>query len=196
MKVIISEDIVRKEKINSGSYSHVWPSIKKDTIIKSPRNDLRDIKNIYSNSEINIFQFMQKHPDIFAIIKKINNKYIVQEKINIDKFRLDLNDLVDDYNKFIYEKNLSDLFFNLKTIITHGINLVEQEIDIVYSLISENNKILLKKLVLLCENLHDAIQNDSYRINTHLDFKPSNMGYDKDGNVKIVDFDAPNNQKI
>lgn len=123
------------------------------------------------------YEVFEKHPDLFANIIKVNwdNKWIAQEKLDSDKAYNELSNISDDF-----DMTASELTSHLE-----DVALDQEEIDSDYRMLSQinpSNVPIYEKWVELFKKI------DKIDIRGSKDLNPGNFGYNKSGNIKLLDI--------
>jgi hypothetical protein len=174
-----------KEPIGQGSEQTVYPfKTKSDFVIKKfTANEKYYTKEDWKQ----IIQTAQKYPDVFAKIEKVNfdQGYIVQEKLDENTLT---NECIELYE---YLKNNNILYRNDQDKSNYS------GLDIITILYIEPNRINMlnntpweKTLKPKLMDLFNKLNKIGHGINDNYlgDFRLSNLGYDKNKNIKILDF--------
>lgn len=172
-----------------GSRSKAFVSKDGSNVIKTPKTFTRQTyppsnpqPNPYSEQEIKEFEFMQKHPEVFVEIKKIDNRFVIAE-------RLFTNDIPERWGKL--SLRLASHYGSLFELVD---GIVEKNAD--WS-IKSLKKVLSDKqsddiqrfgldLAALLEKLIKIDWRDAFKVRT-LDIHGQNLGYDKNGALKLFD---------
>lgn len=171
-----------KEPIGRGGEHIVFPfKLKPGFVIKKFTGNIQ----ITTKDWKQIIEFSQQHPEIFAIVDKVDfdKKYLVQEKLDektltkdlkeLDKYINDNNLLPDDEAALVY----GNFGYDILTILY----LEPDWIDILNN--TPYEKTLKPKLEDFLQRLNKADLADSLS-----DIRISNVGYDRTGKIKILDF--------
>jgi hypothetical protein len=195
-----------KKPIGQGIEHTVFPFNKfKDKIIKTrsgnaeltnqgdptgyPRLKITDPKSKLNYKEIKIFQM---HPEIFAKVYKVTDRYAIIEKLDTASIEEDLEMLCWGMIKFFNKNPKYAKHFTLK-----DPKLLDPSDFNILALIHNNRKDpkLLKGIISNTNNKEFAIKLMSFiqkLYNTNLgkspDLHDQNVGYDKEGNIKLLDF--------
>ena len=190
--VNLLKEVTYKEPEAFGSRHIIYPSqTYPDKIIKTAKINPKFGGDEYNTLDLDAIKLFQKHPDIFPIVYKVTEKYVVLEKLDDNKPYYDLKNLYNqvvesntEFSEYIedksshYEKTY-DLFSTyIYEYITEE-DKTPSDFDEVYSKIKDGN--LLKKYVLF---IFKVIQ-----LNTkYLDIHNNQFGYDSKGNIKLLDL--------
>lgn len=171
LKEVIDEEIRKKEKLNKrGMFKSVYDFESKPGYVLKTWNDGTPLVK----KEYEVFE---KHPDLFANIIKVNwdRKWIAQEKLDSDRAYKELSDLSDDLDMTAF-----DLSGHLESVVSEPDTLYND-----YNLLSTvnpSNIPVYKKWVDFYKKI-DKIDIGGYK-----DLNPGNFGYDKAGNLKLLDI--------
>jgi len=197
LREIYELNIQKKKMMGSGDEHDIYPfKLKPGYVIKTIKDiewmnwdELLDDRN-------EVYQTMIKNPEIFAKIDKVNwdKYYLVQEKLDEKKLTKDLKNLKtylknnqpDQWNVELEDKDRPGTIKNIGKrypgIITRYYVWPEllKEID------NTPYKFLKPKL----EDLFNRLNKAGLGINNRYlgDLKPTNLGYDLNGKIKIFDF--------
>jgi hypothetical protein len=189
---------IRKKKLLGKGKQHIVYEFEKnpDKVIKQVWDVEEGINRYNPNANIVVtnidkeyMDFFIKYPDIFAKVYKVTKKYAIIEKLNTKKVLDDeyylYNQIKDfDYWEFQYTTEsdfISQLYFSitrekrfsnviLGDLIKRGDDIYL--IDKYITFFNKINKTLLKKIDL----------------RFRLDIGSHNIGYDKNGDLKLLDF--------
>ena len=178
-------NIQPKTPIGKGDEQTVYPSkIKSGFVIKKLTGE-----NEYFTKEDwkEIIQTAQQHPEVFAQIDKVDfdKGYVVQEKLDEKSLTKDGNELYD------YLKDNNILYRDLQDKNNYtGLDIIgilysdPDRLDMLDGTLWEDA--LKPKLERFFDKLNDA----GYGIddNSLGDLRLTNVGYDKNGEIKILDF--------
>lgn len=192
-------NIQQKEPLGSGVDHTAFPFEKfKDKIIKTPNGNLivKNNKFIKANNdklnqeEMDIFK---NNPKYFAKVFKLTDRYAIIEKLNTKDIRDDLDELGEGMIKFfVRNPEISKFFtpkdpsllepsdFNVSTDIMH--NRTDKEF-LKGVMKNTKNKEFFRKLLKFIYGVYSL--NLSKK---NLDIHDGNLGYDKNGNIKLLDF--------
>lgn len=208
-KIIISEKILselnikdkNKEKfIGYGGYQYAFQSDDKDKVIKFGRESNEDedkgdgqgnytitkfANREYNDDEIYEFQEMSKHPKYFPIFYKINKKFVVVEKLNSEKARQEYLTIAKflqnnfKINRPIFKELLKEYkavgnFFKMDEFYQKAHEFFLKNID------NQNLKSAYYKFTSLVKSI------ENLRL-FEIDISSTNFGYDKNGNLKMLD---------
>jgi len=191
--------IRRKEPIGSGTVHNVYDFEKfKDKIIKTKYGDMRivngQLQRINSNKidqkEIETFI---NNPNLFAKVYKVTERYAVIEKLDTKSFLNDVQEKVAPavVKTFIQNPELSAEWTSKKPE-----ELTSQDFDGAGMLNAfRNHKEFIKGVLKNTPDRDFVIEllkliNTAYNeIPKHVvDIHENNIGYDKEGNMKLLDF--------
>lgn len=191
MKIIICENFLQELKITAKKYN---PGTAQDVYIGN-KTVTKKINSEYEEEFLPIYtkisKLMAENPDIFAKTKLVNGGWVVQEKLNTDSFIADCEKLkhftyvncncptdyiTDILNEYYFKKNkrykecLSCIFQRLKKKWPQMLFFLKAMI-----------KIYLKSYFLYSKtySIHQGKDPD-----LHI----NNFAYDKNNNIKIIDF--------
>lgn len=134
----------------------------------------------YHEAEIKQFQFMQQHPEIFVKIARIGKGYMVSEKLTT-------------YGLNVFYKQVSDAIFNSDELFLSSIDSGNPAFD-KSKYINAINKMQdgeVKSFGFDYVNLVASFLKLPWREYLFMgapDIHPQNIGYDKEGKLKIFDF--------
>ena len=166
LKNILGDEITSEEK---GRHSAVYDYKPDPTkIVKTNKNlDKKLNKQI-----VNDLMLMNNHPDITAKVFEITPYYAVIEKLNNPKVNKDL---------FILREEITneDDFFVFESMKMYIINNTIKKLT--SQIKSQSTLDIANKYISLIKNAIKAFGED-------VDIHAGNMGYDKQGNVKLLDI--------
>ena len=183
-------NIQSKDSLGQGGEHTVYPSkIKPGFVIKKFTADDGD----YTKEEWReVIETSQQHPDIFAQIDKVDfdKRYVVQEKLDEKSLTKDLNKLDNFVRKHkdsmiaTYPKFEDDLD-NLESYDILTLMYITPELISILDY-TPYEKTLKPKL----KNFFDKLENAGFGINDNPlgDLRITNVGYDKNREIKILDF--------
>lgn len=195
-----------KKPIGQGIEHTVFPFEKfKDKIIKtksgnaeltndgnptgSPRLKITDPNAKLDSGEMKVFQ---SHPDIFAKVYKVTDRYAIIEKLDTSSIEEDLEMLCWGMIKFFNKHAIYAKHFTLK-----DPKLLDPSDFNILALIHDNRKDprLLKGIVSNTKDKEFALKLMSFlqklyhaNLGKSPDLHDGNVGYDKTGNIKLLDF--------
>jgi len=191
--------IRRKEPMGSGTVHNVYNFEKfKDKIIKTKFGDTvlqnGELKRINSNKlDQREMQIFQNNPDLFAKVFKYTERYAVIERLNTNDFLRDVQEKVAPaiVKTFIQNPELASEWTSKKPE-----ELTSQDFDGAGMLNAfRNHKQFVRgvlkntpdrefviKLLKLINNAYNTIHKHT------VDIHENNLGYDKEGNIKLLDF--------
>ena len=179
-------DIKPKPILGKGSYHAVYDYLKDSTkIIKVPLEDIDE-----THHQIEIFK---EHPDIFPIVHKVTDKYVILEKLDAKKAREDIQNLGKEIG--IKIKELSDPSDTLRWI-GRALNTPGNDISYLMNRIIfafELNKRIISDMLTpedskLYFTLMSLINQANEIMGGDADIHFNNFGYDKTGKLKILDI--------
>ena len=183
---------------------HNWKSFNET---REPFNTSGLYKNVYksnTNSEIVIkrvkpgkiwnidfeLEFYKDHPNICAKIFRVFYKkgIIIQERLNTDKVKKELDYLTNKFKKIGYD---NDCFNIIKSLIKNPnlyyyVAYKDLTFDKIKSLFNETDFILFNKWYQFINQIAEINPKKYKKI--YLDFHSNNIGYDKEGNLKLLDI--------
>ena len=178
-------NIKSKDSLGQGDEHIVYPSkIKPGFVIK--KFTRYDDEFFTKDNWEEIIDTAKQHPDIFAKIDKIDidKGYFVQEKLDEKSLTKDLY-AWDDYvreNNILYRTPADKMNYTGFDILT----ILYTEPDRVDMLDDTPYEALKPKL----ENFFDKLEDAGFGVNDNFlgDLRITNVGYDKAGEIKILDF--------
>lgn len=168
---VIDEEIRRKEKLNKrGMFKSVYDFESKPGYVLKTWNDGTPLVK----REYEVFE---KHPDLFANIIKVNwdKKWIAQEKLDSNKAYNELDTISDDF-----DMTASELTTHLENVVLDPEAIYNDYKNL--SKINPSTVPIYKKWVELFKKV------DKIDIRGYKDLNPGNFGYDKSGNIKLLDI--------
>jgi hypothetical protein len=178
-------NIQLKTPIGQGDEQTVYPSkIKSGFVIKKfTANE----ENFTKEEWREVIETAQQHPDVFAQIDKVDfdKGYIVQEKLDEKSLTKDGNEL------YSYLKDNNILYRNPQDISNYSgldpITILYMDPDRIDMLDNTPWEDTLKPKL---ERFFDKLENAGFGINDNFlgDLRLTNVGYDKNGEIKILDF--------
>ena len=192
---IIKEELKQKQKIGYGKDHVVYDMLSDPSkVIKiawgsdgnkyDPNSKLKQIELDPTHIEVfkkypDLFAKVYKHNDRYAIIEKLNTKSIISDQTEIFNIlsKLDIEDLdyFDEHNTigrlFWLSKNRKGFFNNL---------LIEIIKNDLYS--------KSPKLELYINFINRILKSKLNKEKSNLDVIANNIGYDKEGRLKLLDF--------
>lgn len=199
-------NIQPKTPIGKGSY-HVAFNFEhfKDKVIKTkrgnfkigPDNKLSPVKNQGENLDIDEIETFIDNPDIFAKVYKYTDRYAIIEKLDTENFKRDLNNKIADaiVKAFINNPKLSSEFtlkkprdltaqdFDASVTLTIGFNNHPELIPLVLKFSSDRQ--FTSKFIKFLRIIERRADEQNW---TSIDIHENNIGYDKEGNFKLLDF--------
>ena len=130
-----------------------------------------------------------KYPELFATVYKVTNKYAIIERLNTDDVEKDekyLYEQVKDFNywEFQYTKDysfLSQLYFSImrdSRFASKILNNLEKNGYDTY---------LMDKYITFFKKINKTLKKDR-SLHKGLDIGSHNLGYDINGNIKLLDY--------
>ena len=173
------------EKVGEGG-EHVIYTIDDDFLLKMPIKD-RDDESLNPEKHFdNYIKFMQQYPEIFVDIKKLDKRRASVQKVDIEAAKEEIKDL---YNLITTTPK-----FKNDTIKIGGIRMT---IDNLYNIRTPDMQELLEKLnnfgkfnknQLVLKWVRFIVKLQKTFKNKTLDLHTDNIGLDKEGDVKLVDW--------
>jgi hypothetical protein len=172
LRSLLKEAILKKDKMNKyGAFKSMYDlNTRPDLIVKV----WKEKDDYMAKDEYNTFK---KYPDLFARIEKINfeRRYMVQERLDTDRVHKDFK---------VMEKLLYVPYFNkfLEQVISKISESDDEKFVNAYDNFSQKDKDTLLRYLKFFRKVRD-IDTKSDK-----DTNPGNMGYDKKGNLKLLDI--------
>lgn len=169
------EDIVKKRIIGQGKDFNVYPTKNPNLIVKYKKDGY--IQNKY-------IQTMLNYPDIFPKIIKYTNKYIIVEKLKTEGIEYETNIVMSKIREVGIKTDNNDI----TRIISYCLRWDEPEKinNIKEKLVNTDEIIIFDKYYNFIKKVFDEMDlytKDNYTI----DWYRFNFGYDKNGNLKLLD---------
>jgi hypothetical protein len=172
-------NIKYKKRADSGTYKNVYdlethPHLLIKTFDPIDENSVNDIREEERLSK--------KYPDLFANIKKINydKGYMIQEKMNADSFRRDVDNLKKEI--LLSAPNFRPIDI-VAYLFRHMRDNNPEAITVIRDILKNNkNKKFYNKLISYFDKLVDVTKITSY-----LDVHRENFGYDNNQQIKMFD---------
>jgi hypothetical protein len=190
-KILKEVSVEKKERMGRGSFHDVYP-LKYDSskVIKVPRR-VSDyaVAEYWEAGPDAWFNIFKKYPQYFPEVYKITNKYIVLEKLDTNRVKQDLIKMEDDLVSI--SSTLSDMIENKNYDVTDVLDKlvlgklinIREDIKTLDMLIKKShNKDLFKRYI----DLLSAIRSE--RIRDFIDVNDGNFGYNKEGELKMLDI--------
>jgi len=173
-------DIEQKPRIGSGTYKDVYNlKTRPDLVIKT--FDTLNNESIYDVQEEE--EMSKKYPELFTQIKKVDYKkgYMVQEKVNADSFK-------NDVDKLKKEIVLETPAFKPIDIVAYLFDRLldnnKEAIVVIKNILTNNdNKKFYNKLVTYLSKL-SKVKREAYGIDVHRE----NFGYNNKQQIKMFDI--------
>jgi len=169
-----------KDFINKGSYNKAL-YLDDDWIIKMPlsKKEIDPDMEMYTEDILKKFKYhidiLSKYPKFFPKVKKLDRYRAAIEKLDTDTSKEELQYFVDYINAYIQGNN---------TIITILDFLVRSYKD--SRIILDKLKLVDDDIIIKWYNFIMLIRNE-FPID-NIDIHDDNVGIDKDGNIKLLDF--------
>lgn len=171
LKEVLDEEIRNKEKLNKqGVFKSVYDlESNPDYVVKTWDSGTSLVKREY--------EVFERYPDLFANIVKVNwdRHWIVQEKLDADKAYSELDSLSDDF-----DMTATELSAHLELVILDP-EAIYDDYDML-SKINASNVPIYKRWVAFFKKIYKI------SIPGRKDLNPGNFGYDKSGNLKLLDI--------
>lgn len=182
-KIKIDESYM--EKVGEGG-EHVIYTIDDDILLKMPIKD-RDDEELNPEKHFdNYIKFMQQYPEIFVDIKKLDKRRASVQKVDIEAAKEEI--------EYLYYLITTTPKFKNDTIKIGGIRMT---IDNLYNIRTPDMQELLEKLnnfgkfnknQLVLKWVRFIVKLQKTFKNKTLDLHTDNIGLDKEGNIKLVDW--------
>ena len=127
-----------------------------------------------------------KYPNLFPKVYKHNNRYAIIEKLDTSKVFQDSKDLYDQliqYDEVFKNVAESDLISGLYYTVTKVSGFLPKVVRKMRK--AGEDLTLLERYVTLFKKLKNTVGRSSYY---GLDVTANNLGYDNEGNLKLLDF--------
>lgn len=170
-----------KDFINKGSYNKAL-YLDDEWIIKTPLSKKEIDSDMKMTTEDILKKFkehidvLSKYPKFFPKVKKLDKYRAAIEKLDTDKAKEELQYFVDYINGYIYGGNISE------TILDFLVRSYYKDTRIVLNKLKEVDDDIIKKWY----NFIMLIRNE-FPIDD-IDIHDDNVGIDKEGNIKLLDF--------
>lgn len=198
MKVIISDQIIKELStvpspvIGRDNTASAKVFSGKNIVKKVSKQGVRG----FLSSELSAFKVMEQHPDIFGWTKVVNDRLVIQERMNATKAQRDYLEI---------SRNFYDMFGGrdfrsyLEDLVKLGSN--SPFVSMIYKQIKRDELKLdpgtyynFMVFTNLCKKLHKIYsKNKDILGGKRPDLHAENFGYDKHGNLKVFDFLNPYN---
>jgi hypothetical protein len=183
---------IKKFNENFGDYidggvEHDVYEIDDDFILKMPIkwNDGRNKKDILKFK--NHINFMKNHPDIFASVKLLSPLRASIEKVDMNKAKEETEYVSSLINKKIHKEIADNNFIKIlfADIAPEVYNIPNDFLEEMFSKIDDPiSKKWYNFLEKITNLFKDKILITGYKLDCHI----GNLGIDKNGNIKLVDF--------
>lgn len=191
--------IRRKEPMGTGTAHNVWNFEKfKDKVIKTKFGDIKvvngELKRVNTNKlDQNEMQIFQNNPEIFARVYKVTERYAVIERLDTKNF---LNDVQKKVAPAVVKTFVQNPEFAAEWTSKKPEELTSQDFDGAGMLNAfRNHKEFIRGVLKNTPDREFVIKllkliNNAYNeIPKHIvDIHENNLGYDKEGNIKLLDF--------
>ena len=183
-KLIISENLFEELSLyNKGNMQVVHTSDDLHYVVKTPK------QGIYSDRELELYELMNKHPTCFAEIYKIEPYEVWQEKLDEKKFKTNLEQLYNQFDKQEYFDYIPANFYNTSN---------EWNDAMLFAVIRDSNGDEFKKCVVnLSKPSFDFLKELINVLKEIQKLEPSGLefdihsgqfGYDKKNRIKCFDI--------
>lgn len=194
MKIIISESALNTIMEISTKENPKSDIVSRSSNVYFGNNVVKKVsRGRWSMVELTALKIMQQHPKYFAKTKIVNERLVVQEKLNTQRliaFYRQMQAHLDDNCKEV--KMWFDAILN--NIVRHGLNhnSTNDAIECLQKTLPENLMKEWKKIFNLCLAVHPIYKENEDNLFHHSpDLHQLNLGYDSNGNIKILDFISP-----
>jgi hypothetical protein len=174
LKEVLDEEIRKKEKLNKrGMFKSVYDFETRPGYVLKTWNAAKFEDNMVKKE----YAIFKNNPDLFASIIKINwdKRWMAQEKLDSDKAYNELEDLSD-----YFDMTASELTDHLEI---NALNKKVLDIDLkMLSQVDSSKVPIYKKWADFFEKIKGI------RFLGSKDLNPGNFGYDKSGNLKLLDI--------
>lgn len=193
-KIIISEQMLKelnikpenKDKfIANGDRQYTFKSSDPDKVVKFGRNKNEDsindkdfVKRIYTTEELYEFKVMAKYPQWFPIIYKIGKDYVYIETLNTTKAKEDWEEIVIYIRNYYIKTGLNPVLFD-NILEDFRDNFIDPDYKQLYINLWHKSK--SRKFIDLVKNIYNE------RLFGLTDIHEGQFGYDKNGNLKMLD---------
>lgn len=170
------EDYVHKSPLGKGRHSVAY-DYGNNKVIKFPKN------RYYHEDFLETIKFMKKEPNFFAKIFKFNEDYVIQEKLDVKKANKFFAELFEIFKNI--ENEDEDAFASFWGIIEFD---SEYEYPNYMKELQSNHKDLynfLREVQELINTLTSLAEDNGIDF---LDFTDNQFGFDKQGELKLVDI--------
>lgn len=168
------ENFYYKTDLGFGRRNKVFDFISKEEKVIKVGSDIKQHSVLFG-----------KRPDIFPILYKISENYLILEKLDTEKIKEDFKELLRIYNENMithYEKSLGSKFTTVLKLNSDILdNIIKSGYDYgEYQQIIDRLNYIIKNVINLYKELGMA--------RTYFDLNPANFGYDKNGILKALDY--------
>ena len=179
-----------KEPIGVGNDNAIFEADNRNqNVIKFPvdtkdKSKEAQLRKKYSSNEINGINMMKRHPEIFAstsLNEEDGQQFVLQEYLFTSEFKRDYHKLMMRL-KNIPSDHLTDLYERPDLD-----SLIDQWEDGGQAFFDSSDLSFVEKLYNTLQKLK-KIEPEVEKINGSLDLTPYQFGYDRDGNIKMMDF--------
>jgi uncharacterized FlaG/YvyC family protein len=165
---LLGKELTDEEDIGENSRVYEYKPDPNNKVIKINKS----FKKKFPSNLTQDFKLMNNNPDIAAKMYEINHYYVIQEKLDTSKTMKDLWDL----RKEIDNNTNWYVFEDMKNYILKG------DIDKIISQIKS------PKLLNIANKYISLIEKSIKAFGKEVDIHAGNIGYDKQGNLKILDI--------
>ena len=166
-----------KDFVGSGAYNNVT-SIDDEWVLKSPwkvgegRHKYKNMKRILKKFDDHIW-YMKRYPEVFPKVKKLDKYRAAIEKVNTDKAKEEVEHIYKLLYKYMSKEQLTCEF--LSVLYINNLNIREKLLNY------PNDAIAIRwyKFISFLQETFDW---------GPLDIHNDNVGIDKNGNLKLIDF--------
>lgn len=173
------------EKVGEGG-EHVIYTIDDDFLLKTPIKD-RDDESLNPEKHFdNYIKFMQQYPEIFVDIKKLDKRRASVQKVDIEAAKEEIKDLYNLITTIPKFKNDTIKIGGIRMTIDNLYNIRTPDMQELLEKLNNFGKFNKNQLVLKWVRFIVKLQK-TFK-NKTLDLHTDNIGLDKEGNVKLVDW--------
>lgn len=191
--VKFDEEIRQKQPIGMGKEHHIYDFEKDPTKVIKVAWDSKehgDFFNPENRKQVNLdpqhIEVFKKYPDLFPVVYKVTNRYAIIEKLETEKVKQEEKQLFNQIKplgfgdlRFISEYSaINDIYWQ----ITNRKGLLDKILKKMEA--TGEDMTLFQKYV----NLFKRINSTVKRIRPNVDVGSYNLGYDGNGNLKLLDF--------
>ena len=162
-------NILKEIVIGSGEQGIVH-SIGKDKIIKKSHSD-----SGFSGEDMFFYEKFNKHPNIFPKIYQLTKKYVIMERLDPNINQGKVLDFLESIGMWVDDDPLTQIYNSVKKD-----NF--KELNIIFSKCPKEIYDILTNWLNFCKKINNMFPQKS------LDVQISNVGTDKNNNLKIFDL--------